>query len=160
MRLLVIDGDRCGLDICLRAAAHGHEVKYFISSKRPVRDGQGFPDIEIIDDWRRAMPWARDGLVLATANTKYLYDLDDFRRFGWKNIMAPSVRSAALEINRQEGMTLFEQKGLNVAPYKMFDSLQKAKAHVLKTDQNYAFKTLGSEDDKALTFVSSNPAQM
>ncbi|HEX3161132.1 MAG TPA: hypothetical protein VHQ92_01015 [Pseudolabrys sp.] len=160
MRLLVIDQDRCGLDLCLRAAAHGHEVKWFRWSKRPVLDGKGFPDVEIIDDWRRAMPWAKDGLVIATANNKYLYELDDFRRFGWKNIMAPSVRSAALEINRQEGMTLFEQKGLNVVPYKTFDTLQKAKAHVLKTDQNYAFKTLGSEDDKALTFVSSSPAQM
>jgi phosphoribosylamine--glycine ligase len=160
MRILVIDQDRCGLDFCLRCIAAGHEVKWFRWSRRDIKDGEGFPDLQIVNDWRREMPWTKDGLVITTANNKYLYELDDFRRFGYKNIMAPSVRSAQLEVNRSEGMKLFEQKGLNVAPYKEFKSLQDAKKHVLKTDENYAFKTLGDEEDKSLTFVSSNPAQM
>ncbi len=57
-------------------------------------------------------------------------------------------------------MRLMQAKGLNVAEYKQFNTLEEAKRHVLKTDENYAFKPLGDEEDKSLTFVSSNPAQL
>ncbi len=159
MNVLVVDQDRVGLDFCLRAAAQGHAVKWFRWSKNPVKDGQGFHGIEIVDRWQSHMKWAKEGLVLVTINNRYMKELDDWRQFGYP-VVSASFRSSRLEVERGEGMRLFEQKGLNVAPYQQFNTLQEAKKHVLKTDMNYAFKTLGDEDDKSLTFVSSTPAQM
>jgi phosphoribosylamine--glycine ligase len=159
LNILVIDQDRVGLDFCLRCAANGHSVKWFRWSNHPVRDGEGFPDIEIVDRWQDHAKWAKDGLIIPTVNNKYLFELDDWRRFGYP-VMGPSVRSAALEVNRGEGMKAFEQHGLNIPEYKTFNTLQDAKKYVLKTDANYAFKPMGDEENKAITFVSSTPAQM
>jgi len=106
------------------------------------------------------MAWAKSGLILTTMNSKYLFELDDYRRFGWKNIMGPTVKSAALENNRTEGMQMMERAGHSIPPYKMFATLQDARKHVMKTDANYCLKPAGDLEDKATTFASKNPAQL
>lgn len=148
-----------GLDFVLRCMAAGHNVRWFRSSKTPCRDGDGF-GIRVVDRWQDHMKECKDGLILTTMNSKYLFELDDYRRFGWKNIMGPTVKSASLEKNRSEGMQMMERAGHNIPPYKTFDTLQAAKKHVLKTDSNYCLKPAGDCDDKATTFASKNPAQM
>ena len=105
--ILVIDQDRVGLDFCLRAAAHGHKVKWFRWSRNPIKDGEGFPNIEIISDWRREMAWAKSGLILTTINNKYMKDMDDWRQFG-APVLSASFRSSRLEVERGEGMRAFE----------------------------------------------------
>jgi phosphoribosylamine---glycine ligase len=157
MKILVVDQENFGLDFVLRCTAAGHAVKWFRFQKRPCRNGEGF-GLDIVERWQDHAKWA--DLIVPTGNWKYLKELDDWRTLYGARVFGPSWSSAQLEINRGEGMRLFEAKGLNVAPYKQFTTLQAAKSHVLKTDQNYAFKTLGDEDNKSLTFVSKTPAQM
>jgi phosphoribosylamine--glycine ligase len=160
MRILLIDQECLGLDFALRCEAVGHDVRWYRHSpKKPIRDGEGFGGFKMIDDWRASMGWARDGLIVCTGNFTFLQELDRFRDLGFK-IFAPTVKSAELEIVRSKGMEAMQAAGIEVPPYTCFNSLAEAEAFQRKSDKAHVFKTMGSEDDKSLTFVGSDPAQM
>lgn len=160
MRILVIDQETLGLDLVLRMAAWSHDVRWFVDeSKKPVRDGEGFTGFKKVADWREHMSWAKDGLIIATGNCKYMKELDRYREFGFK-IFAPTATSAALEIDRKLGMEEFRRAGIDVPPYEEFNSLEYAERFARKSDKTWVFKPLGSEDDKSLTYVARDPADM
>lgn len=159
MEILLIDQDSCGLDFAQRCVDAGHSVKWFRYAKKPSRDGEGFKGIEFVDKWRDHMKWAKQGLVLTTTNHKFLKELDVFREFGFP-IFAPSFKSAQMEINRSAGMEMMKKIGANIPPYKQFNSLKEAEAHARKSDLAYVFKTLGDEEDKSLSFVAKDPAEL
>jgi phosphoribosylamine--glycine ligase len=105
------------------------------------------------------MKWAADGLVVPTGNNKHMRELDAWRRMG-SPVFGPSLASAALEVNRGRGMEALEAAGIEVPAYRTFKTLREAEHHVRKTEQSFVFKTLGDEEDKSLSFVCSNPAEM
>lgn len=161
MRVLVVDADHVALDFCMRAAACGHEVKLHRWSKKPTKYATGFaPMFTLVDDWRQHMGWAKDGLVLLTANNRYVAELDRFREFGHKNIFGPTCASARLEIVRSAGMDAIQSIGLDIPAYKTFGSLQDAEAFARKSDRAWVFKPMGDEEDKSLTYVSKDPADL
>lgn len=159
LNILIIDGDRVGLDFALRCAGYGHKVKWFRYSKKPIKDGVGFKQITIVDDWRPHMQWAKSGLILLTGNARFLPELERFRDFGFP-IFGPSVKSAELEIKRGVGMKAIESIGIDVPKYEIFNSLQEAEKFARKSDKAYVFKPMGDNEDKALTYVSSDPADL
>lgn len=159
MNILIIDQEALGLDFALRCTAAGHSVRWFREEKRPSRDGEGFKGIVVVDDWRQHMKWAKEGLILCTGNDKYIGALEGWRDLGFK-IFAPTPRSAALEIKRSIGMDLLKKAGIEVSPYKTFNSLEEAERFARKSDQAYVFKTMGDETDKSLSYVSSDPADL
>lgn len=160
MNVLIIDVETLGLDFALHCAAWGHSVKLFrYSPRKSVRDGDGFPQIQIVDDFRPHMAWAKDGLILNTGNCAFLSDLDRYRDLGFK-ILSPTRQSAALEIDRKAGMDAMEAVGIKLAPYQMFDSLEAAEQAARKSDRSYVFKVMGDCADKAMTFVAHDPAEM
>ena len=110
MRILVLDPDRVGLDFCLRSAAAGHEVRWHRFCKKPCKDGFGFKQIEIIDDYKASISWSKHGLIFVTGNTKWIAEMDRLRNFGFP-VFAPSVRSSELEIKRSLGMEALEKLG-------------------------------------------------
>src|SRR5258708_20555376 len=57
-------------------------------------------------------------------------------------------------------MKAFERAGIDLPPYKSFNSFDEAESYVWKTEKRFVFKTLGSEEDKSLTYVSKTPADM
>jgi phosphoribosylamine--glycine ligase len=65
-----------------------------------------------------------------------------------------------LEIDRKVGLDVCAAAGLNVAPYKTFKGMKEARAHVEKTGQRFVFKTMGDNEDKALTYCAKSPADM
>ncbi len=105
------------------------------------------------------MSWAKDGLIFCTGNSEYLKELDRYREHGFK-IFGPTAKSADLEINRAKGMKLMEWVGIELPPYETFDSLQAASAFARKANRAYVFKTAGDEEDKSLSYVSSDPADL
>src|SRR5580765_4090698 len=111
MRILILDQENFGLDFALRCMAAGHEVKWFRWHRRPIKNGDGF-GIEYVDRWQNHAKWA--DLIVPTGNCKFMKELDDWRQLFDAPVFGPSWRSAQLEIDRGEGMKLFEQKGLNV----------------------------------------------
>jgi phosphoribosylamine--glycine ligase len=160
MRVLVVDSDRCGLDFSLRALAAGHDVRMFRPSGTVSRDGQGFTGLTITSDLQGGIRWAgKDGLIKTVANDKYLVELDRWKALGYP-VFGPTVASAQLEIDRALGMRVMEQHGMNMPKYHQFATLSACLAFAWKAEQPYVFKTLGSEQDKSLTFVASDPGQL
>ncbi len=161
MRVLLIDCDRCGLDFAVRSAAAGHEVRWYNRDKEgnTFRDGEGFPGITMVADWRKSMRWAKEGLIWVSSNALFIKELDDWKRHGFP-VFAPSFESAALEIQRGKGMKLLEKLGANIPTYHMFNSLKEAENFARKADQAYVFKTMGDNEDKSLSYVAKTPADL
>lgn len=160
MRLLVLDIEQMGLDFALRCAEAGHDVRlYRHMPKRHERYGEGFAQIKLVDDWRGSMDWARDGLTLLTGNFTLVAELDRYREYGYP-IFAPTVASAKLEIDRLAGMRAAEAAGLDVPEYHLFSSLEEAEAFARKSSDAWCFKPAGDEDNKALTYVAHDPADL
>ena len=161
MRVLIVDQENLGLDFALRCAEADHDVRWYkaIDHGHKWRDGEGFKGIDIVEDWRPHMKWARDGLILTTGNFKFLHELDRYRDLGFK-IFSPTVKSAALEIQRSVGLEAMKAAGIDVPPYQVFKSLEDAERFARKSDKAWVFKTMGDESDKSLSYVSSDPADM
>jgi phosphoribosylamine--glycine ligase len=154
-----VDGDRCGLDLALRSIAAGHDVKIFRPPGSKVRDGEGFPGLVITSDLKAGLKWAKDGMITTTANCKYIDELDRWRSFGYP-VFGPTKASAKLEIDRKLGQEVMRQHGMIIPPYHEFKSLKDALGFARKTDKCFVHKPMGDEEDKALTFVPKNPAQL
>jgi phosphoribosylamine--glycine ligase len=160
MNVLILDTDGVGLDFALRAAGAGHAVKLFRYLKKPDRYGEGFKQIELVDDYKQHMAWAKDGLILSTSNKRYLWELDRYRTdFGYK-VFGPTVASARLEINRTAGMDAFKAIGVDMPAYQTFNSLDDAEVFARKSDRAWVVKPAGDNDDKSLTYVSRDPADL
>lgn len=159
MKVLIIDTDNVGLSFAWRCVQAGHTVRWFVKPKpsNSPETGMGFKGIEKITNWVSSVMWA--DLVFSTSNDDYLDRLDFFKKKGAK-IFAPSKASANLEVSREAGMKLMEKVGIETAPYKTFKSMKEAEAHVRKTGERFVFKTLGDNEDKSLTYVSKNPADL
>ena len=162
MNVLILDSDRCGLDCAYRAAEAGHAVRLWQAKEKGQisHDGEGFHGIQKVPGWKENMNWAKSGLIINLFNEpRITAEMDRFRDFGFP-VFGPSVNSANLEIKRELGMKSLEAAGVSVPPYKTFSSLQEAKAHAQKSDDRLVFKTLGSEEDKSMSYCSSSPEDM
>ena len=157
MNVLVIDSDGVGLDFCMRCMEHGHSVKLFLKKDHGERDSTGDGLVEKVPEWEKWMQWA--DLVVPTHNSVYLDRLEYFRNLRYP-IFGPSKQSAQLEVNRAYGMSVFKKHGIEVPPYKMFQTLDEAESYALKTDRTLVFKTVGDEEDKSLSYVSRGPDDM
>lgn len=147
----------CGLDFVLRCVTAGHAVRYFIPKERNRLVGNGFKGIEYIDNWAGSVKWA--DLIFATGNDDYMPRMDFFRKNG-AMFFGPSKASADLEIERQKGMEFFEDHGIECPNYETFESLDEAIAYQKKSSDRHVFKTLGSEEDKSLSYCGKTPADM
>jgi phosphoribosylamine---glycine ligase len=157
MNLLIIDPDSCGLDFAMRSSEMGHSVKLFLRPVNGERDKTGDGLVEKVSDWEKWVQWA--DLIVPTMNTVYLDRFEDLRKFGYP-IFGPSKESARLEIERAYGMQVFKKYGIDVPPYKMFQNLDEAESYCWKAGKPLVFKTMGSEEDKSLTHVAKDPADM
>lgn len=156
--LVEMEDAGCGLPLALACIKAGHRVRYFLRPENNQSIGEGFKGLERIKNWvPSASSWA--DLIVMTGNDQFLPKLDAIRKKGVP-VYAASAASAALEIKRELGMKAFERAGIEVPPYETFKSLEEAEAHVRKKPDRYVFKTLGSEEDKSLSYVGKSPADM
>lgn len=158
MNLLIIDSDAAGMDLAMRCKEQGHEVKIFMRREAdgtPELSGRGL--VEKVPEWEKWMQWA--DLIVPTMNDVYLDRLEEFRKMGFP-VFGPSKQSASLEISRGYGMEILKKYGVDVPPHKMFTTLDQAEEHCWKKDRRYVFKTLGSEEDKSLSYVSNDSGDM
>lgn len=158
-KILIIDTDGVGLSFGWRCVQAGHEVKWFLANKPSIskETGSGFRGMTKVPNWVPHVMWA--DLIFPVSNDMFVERLDFFRKRGAK-VFGPTAASAALEIKRAEGMEVLEAAGIETAPYKTFKSVLDARKHVEKTGERFVFKTLGDNEDKALTYVSKHAADM
>jgi len=159
LKLLIINMDCVGegMGLAVRAAKAGHQVKIWYSKDNHPQTGDGFKNIERVDSWLAEARWA--DLIVPTGNHDFMAKLDSLKKMGMP-VFGPSVRSAALEIKRAQGMKFFEKHGIKVPAYEQFPTLEAAEAHVRKTGDRYVFKTLGDEEDKSLSYVGKSAADL
>jgi phosphoribosylamine--glycine ligase len=86
-------------------------------------------------------------------------EMDEWRSYGWP-IFGPSLASARWEIERADGMRAFKEAGVDLPEYHEFASLEDAERFAMQAGDPFVFKTLGSEEDKSLTYVANNPADL
>lgn len=154
MKILVIDADADGiLDWILRCQDAGHQVRYYLRQDRTTEYvGKGL--VTFVREWQPSMYWA--DLVVLPGNTKYLKQLEPYRREGGR-VIGATPASADWELNRTEGQRVFEEHGIPVPAYKEFSNYDAAIAYVKKQDRPFVSKPCGDEPDKALTYVAKTP---
>ena len=159
MKVLVIETEDagCGLDFVLRCIQHGHKVRYWTPAEKKYEFGKGFPGVERIDNWATSFKWA--DLVFMTGNDKFLPRIGVMQKGNIK-FFGPSQASADLEIKRELGMKFLEKHGIECPTFKTFSNLDAAEAYQRKSSDRHVFKTLGSEEDKSLSYVGKSPADM
>lgn len=159
MKLLVLNLDAVGegLPLAIRAAKAGHQVKIWMAPENHKNTGKGFKGVERVDNWLTHAKWS--DLVIPTGNHDFMPKLDMLRKSGIR-VFGPSKKSADLEIKRELGMKFFEDHDIEVPEYQQFAGLKEAEDYVRKNPERYVFKTLGSEDDKSLSYVGKTPADM
>lgn len=155
MRILVIDPAGNGLDWCMRCQNDGHEVKWFVRETEKTKFlGKGI--VERISDWR---PWARwSDMIFLADNTKYLREVDTFRKEGVL-VIGPSDVMADWELDREVGQQVLKKHGIKTPPYKEFNNYDKAIEYVRKENKRFVSKPSG-DADKALSYCSKSPADM
>lgn len=164
MRVLIVDPDCVGLDLAYRAAEGGHEVQFW---QRPNKDGsapldgKGFPGITKVKDWPKAMLWVgKTGIVVNMFNDREITKaLDAWRTRGWR-IFGPSAKSMTLEHDRGAGMKLFEKLGFEVPEYQVFPNLEATLDYAWQCQDPMVLKPMGDEEDKSLTYVAHDPADL
>jgi phosphoribosylamine---glycine ligase len=158
-KILIVDIDGDGLSFAWRCIMAGHEVRWFVKPNKAVDPniGRGFKGIERVENWVAHVKWA--DLIVPTGNADYIERLDSFSKKGLP-VFGPSVKSANLEISREDGMKIMEKAGFNIAPYKVFTDMHEAEDHVRKTNERFVFKTMGDNEDKSLTYCSKSAADM
>lgn len=159
MKVLLIEHEDagCGLAFALLCIKAGHLVRYFLRKENNQAIGDGFRGLEKVSNWVTSIPWC--DLIVCTGNDEFIQKLESVRKRGVL-VFAPSKASANLEVNRKAGMNLLAKAGIETPPYETFGSLGEAEAYVRKKPSRYVFKTLGSEEDKSLSYVGKSAADM
>lgn len=147
MKLLVIDIDRSGVDICLRAQWAGHDVRHYIAPSKRPNVGRGLTTR--VADWRKHMDWA--DLILTTGSAKYGWEMEDYYEAGYP-IFGSNEDSAEWELDRCVGMEILRKHGIDCPGYRKFDDFDTAIAHVRATKASYVCKPVG-EANRALSYV-------
>lgn len=157
LRILAIDYNGDGmLDWCLRAQNDGHSIKLFIfPSERNKNIGKGI--VPIVTDYKQWMRWA--DFVFLADNTKYIKEMDSWRKEGIK-IISATQESVKWELDRELGQKILKKHGIPTIPYKIFNDYDQAIKYVKKEKSRFVSKPSGDEPDKALSYVSKSAADM
>ena len=149
------------LDFALRAQDQGHTVHWFIRRVERTKDiGRGMlkPPCRFVETWQDWMRWA--DIVVLPDNTKYLREIDAYRKRDGVLVVGATADAAAWELDRNAGQALMKKCKLPVADYKEFTDYDKAIAYVKKEGRAFVSKPCGDEPDKSLTYVSKSAADL
>jgi phosphoribosylamine---glycine ligase len=156
MKILIIDIAEEGLDLAIRFLWAGHDVKFFQPNTKYRAVGKGL--VTRVSDWRDHMKWA--DLIIPTDVSKYQEELDWYHQHGYP-IFGANKSSADWELDREKGIRIMQQSGIQTLPYTKFEDVDEAIAHVLAAgdDARFVSKPCG-DDNRAMSYVSKNPSDM
>jgi phosphoribosylamine--glycine ligase len=160
-RVLLIDQGGFMADFAMRCQDAGHEVRWFIRRVERTKDiGRGLliGKSKLVDDWQSWMRWS--DIVVLGDNTKYLREIDAWRKNEGIKVVGACAESTSWELDRNCGQALMKKRGLKIAPYREFKDYDQAIAYVKREGRAFVSKPCGDEPDKSLTYVSKSPADL
>lgn len=155
MLILAIDPCGLGLDWYLRCIAAGHTVKLFTKGPKAEPIGQGL--VDKVDNWKKYMDVA--DLIFVADNLEFMDELVPYKKQGYP-IFGSDKRAAKLELDRMYGQEVIEQFGGKVIPSYPFSNYDQAIDFVKQNPGRYVSKPIGEEEDKSLSYVSKDEADM
>lgn len=154
MRVLIIDEENSMLSVAWRATLSGHEVRWF-AGLTDTESGEGF-GIQKISNFVPSLKWA--DLILAS-KSRYTDRLTVYKQQGLP-YFGPTTVSEKLEISPEAQLILFDESGLDICPYTVFESPQEAIQHVEETGKAFIVKTQDSLNLYSKTYPSSSAADL
>jgi phosphoribosylamine--glycine ligase len=144
MKILVIDYDKCGLPFTLKCDEAGHDTKIWMPPS-PIGEGM----VEKVKDWKKEI--GKADLVFVTDNSKGIKELEPYHKD--HPIFGPNLKGSELELDRECGQNLFDLCGIDVLPYEVFTSYDKAIEYVKREGKPFVSKPWGGNPDKDLSYV-------
>src|SRR5271170_7863719 len=136
-------------DIAWQVSKEGHEVRCFIADKTERDIGDGF--VAKTKDWEKDVDWAD---VIVFDDTLGQGEKAQALRKQGKRVIGGSAYSDRLEDDRSFGQEELKKAGVNIIPYKEFDSFDEAMEHVVKNPDRYVIKPSGeAQNVKRRLFV-------
>jgi len=152
--LLDNDGEGMGVDLAVRSQESGHEVSYWLPTKKGEQLPYGDGLVNKVDDWEEAIEG--QDLVVLTGNSTYSGKLAEYFGRGYP-IFGANAKAAELELDRAKGQEVLAEAGIETIPYQVVESAQEAIDLICETGEAYAMKPYGGEADKSMTCVASTP---
>jgi len=158
--VVILSIDPLGLSLhwCLDCIAAGHTVKLFTSSPKAKPIGDGL--VDKIDTWGHAKAYAKFAdLIFVADNIDFMDDILELRRQGLP-VFGPDKKSARLEVDRMYGQNVIKESGNKVIPSVEFSNYDQAIAYVKANPNRYCCKPCGEVEDKSLTYLAKDPADL
>ena len=157
MNVLLLDPAGAFTDFAIRLMAHGHEVKQW--QKRGLDGTQTKIAKGIVPrvlNWEHFMDWA--DIVVLSDNAYQMQFLEKYHQKGYP-IVGANLDTSYLELRRGTGQEVLKKAGLDIIPGQEFTNYNDAIAYIKANPKRYVSKPSG-DADKALSYVSKNPADM
>jgi phosphoribosylamine---glycine ligase len=136
-------------DIAWQVSKEGHEVRYYIKDQKEADIGDGF--VAKSEDPVKDADWAD---IIVFDDTLGQGEKAHALRAQGKKVIGGSAYSDALEDDRSFGQEELKKAGVNIIPYKEFDSFDEAMEHVVKNPDRYVIKPSGeAQNVKRRLFV-------
>ena len=155
MFILAIDPDGISLAWCLRCVNAGHTVKMYTKGSKASHIGDGL--IDKVDNWKKYMGLA--DLVFVADNLEFMDDIEPFKKKGYP-VFGPGKKNANLELDRMYGQEVIEKFGGETIPSHKFTNYDQAITFVKQNPKRWVSKPIGEEEDKSLSYVAKDEADM
>lgn len=155
MLILVIDTGALSLDWCLRCVNAGHTVKLYTEGSRSAHIGEGL--VDKVTNWKAYAKVA--DLIFVADNMTLMDEMQELQDKGYP-VFGPGRKSAKLELNRMYGQDVIEEFNGAIIPSYEFKNYQQAIQFVKDNPKRYVSKPCGEEEDKTLSYVAKDEADM
>jgi len=136
-------------DIAWQVSKEGHEVRYFIKEERERDIADGF--VAKSDNLEKDIEWA--DIVIFDDTLGQGEKAQQVRAMG-KKVVGGTPYTDRLEDDRSFGQEELKKAGVNIIPYKEFDSFDDAVEHVVQNPGRYVIKPSGeAQNVKRRLFV-------
>jgi len=159
VKIFILDENELSLHMALQFEMAGHSVKVFIpptANNSNAMIGNGL--INKVTNWQAEMD--RADLIVLTGNSMYGALIEPYFEKGYP-IIGGNKKCNALELDREVGQNLLKQYGVKTAKFETFTDYDTAIKYVkANPDKTFVSKPWGGTDDKDLSYVSKNAADM
>jgi phosphoribosylamine--glycine ligase len=136
-------------DIAWQVSKEGHEVRYYIKDQKEADIADGF--VAKSENPEKDAEWAD---IVVFDDTLGQGEKAHALRAQGKKVIGGSAYSDRLEDDRSFGQEELKKAGVNIIPYREFDSVDEAIEHVVKNPDRYVIKPSGeAQNVKRRLFV-------